>query len=202
MPPPATCSRIVVAAVLAAAGPVGAQQQEQGELFVTLHASDFTPMAVLPTEAHFEGNPITSAYCTGGLCSWSASAELPHGATFVGLELDACDDNDEVFILYGLVRQPINQATGSYLADGSTSAWGAAACRFSIAAPISPIVIDQFSNNYVVVVFIGSAICQITSVPCPDLGERFQSIRVYYRANAGGGVVEPTRRAPQVLFPP
>lgn len=184
-----TILALVFTASLAVAAPLGA-----GNLFVTLPALDFeggTHNAV-----GFGGD--FSRFCANSYCEMASSAKLPHGATFLGLEIDGCIDTvgDKPLRVYFL-RQ---QGNGDGLVTVASGTFSDVGCKYRFVQAATPHAINDWGNEYFVLVTTSTTDCIITPSSCGDAGTRFQSVRLYYRPN-GGGTVEPSKASASVVFP-
>lgn len=192
--------RMVVAVVLALFSLPTLSAHAVGDLFVTLPAVEFRGGTLLSYS--FLGGG--SGYCDGP-CEMATSAELPHGARIVGLEIDACRDTEaDAVMSFSLYRRLPNDSTTvagnriEALANGLVTEIG---CDYRLATTdkTKPLVVNTYGNEYVIVVSVGSPICTSN---CPDEGSRFQAVRVYYEVNSSGGPVEPTKPTGEPsLFP-
>jgi hypothetical protein len=190
--------RLPIAVLLASSLLVTVPAHAEGDLFVTLPAAEFS--GGLRTSFIFGGGG--SGYCDN-LCEMMTSAELPNGSRLVGIEIDGCRDTagDAVLEFY-LLRRFANDEQVAFLpyeilAQGTLGTTG---CSYSLGAADQSKVLDinTFASEYLAVVTIGDSGC----ASCPDVGTRFQAMRVYYRANLSGGPVEPTKpTGSPTLFP-
>jgi hypothetical protein len=171
--------------------PAGAQLA----VFQTIPSSEFSAAFGTPVTGSFvQGSPDMATSCVDSFCEFQASAELPHGSSFVGVEVSGCSDllNDGE-LAFGLLRQPDNFAAVELVASGVLSK--GEGCVFASALPASATVIDAFVNEYILVVAIGEPdiFCgQPLKPPCPPQQPRFKAVRVYYTAPASGLVVPMT----------
>jgi hypothetical protein len=191
--------RIPIVVLLASSLFATVPAHAEGDLFVTLPAAEFS--GGLRTSFIFGGGG--SAYCDG-VCEMVTSAALPNGSRLVGIEIDGCRDaaGDADLNFYLLRRYANDQRVAGdpfeILAQGTLG--GTTGCNYALGTTDQTKVLDinTFASEYLVVVTIGDLTC----ASCPDVGTRFQALRVYYRANLTGGPVEPTRpTGSPTLFP-
>lgn len=186
-----TTLALVFTASLAVAAPLSA-----GNLFVTLPALDFEGGA--HNVVGFGGD--FSRFCDETYCEMVSSAKLPHGATFLGLEIDGCIDSAEDNPLrVTFLRQ---QGNGDGLVPIATGTFSDVGCSYRLVHPDTPHEINEWGNEYFVLVTTSTLDCLVNPVPptCGDVGTRFQSVRLYYRPNRGGPV-EPSKESASAVFP-
>ncbi len=144
------------------------------DAFITVPAIQF-----LVSFGTLETTPKLARHCANG-CGALAAAPIPHGATIVGLEVDACDDNGagSGVIVVTVKRIPGNESAAAPELLKLLQV-NDAGCSYRFAPLDVPHVVDQYLDSYYVN-FQGTG----------GSSERFQAIRVYYRS--GDGEVVPT----------
>lgn len=154
-----------------------------GTPFVVLPAADFN-VAVGPTK-YARGH--ISRSCDGFACSFVHGLQVPNLSQVVGIELDGCDQDDSNSWRVSVNQYSHHEAVpGIVLLILETDAGSGSPCQFFRTIPLTPKVIDQFSNMYIV--RVGSH--QLTQGPPPGMDLRFQAVRVFYEP--GSGRVVPT----------
>lgn len=178
----------------------GAVLGATAELFRTIPAMVFNTdhPNVVSSSGHY------ARYCAGEECTFVADANLPHGATIVGLEIDACQNSPFWNLSFALLAVNTNESIIGGAADYSVEVESDAdsGCVFTKAeAPVRKET-NQIAQTYLVVVSVHNSIYSEcgTDIPCPGFDSRFSAVRVFYEPNADG-TVDPTKTAPGVVFP-
>ncbi len=168
------------------------------ELFVTLHAGAFDPV-LTDLESARVTDDFGARYCDGFPCTYFADAPVPHAASIIGAELDACNLDRNAVIYMTLWRMGAAETSRTELFRGFLFQSG---CGRFFARLGSTHVADQFNNSYAVFVRIGDIFdCAFPPQTCPTKNQRFLAVRLYYEV-AGEGTVEPKKSAPFHVFPP
>lgn len=126
-------------------------------------ALSFTPH--LPTTG-WDTDSNWLKYCTSSPCTFFHSVQVPSGAQFVAIELEACDTDAVADMKMNLWYCHGNGCVAIPDAIGVTTS-GTPGCNYFVRS-ITPVTVDNWNGTYVAVV---------SMTPSPDL--KFRGTRVY-----------------------
>lgn len=147
------------------------------DAFVTLTATEFQG---------FGDDSIfldLSRFCLESLCQFFGGVRVPHGATIVGVEIDACDEDAATGNISIALTRVQNGVTAEWLSEFDAGP----GCVYTYEALATPHDVDQYLDSFVLWVTASNS----------DVDERFVAARVYYRS--GDGEVVPTGITPSLF---
>lgn len=153
----------------------------------TIEYDAFVTVAALDFEAFGDSSLglELGRFCQESLCQFFGGVRVPHGATIVGVEIDACDED----AVAGQIDITLARVSGNGgVSPQSLSNFDAGpGCVYTYEALATPHEVDQYLDSYVLWVSILNG----------DLDERLIAARVYYRS--GDGEVVPTGITPSLF---
>lgn len=178
-----------------------AAEGQPGHLFVNLPAASFVTGSGTSTSVGANFGSLDRS-CSSNFCELVSAADLSHGSGLLGIEIRACFDASNDGFLSFYIAEVHQDGSHTILAvreippnDAPTG------CHYLTAAPVAPILVNQFGNTYVVGVGIGLPLCGGPPFPpCPTAQPRFVAVRVYYEAPDSGTVV-PNQPSASAIFP-